>query len=559
MFYTICGGEKIMKDKVSKTAPVQAATNETGNKSIIGQFSGKCCDTNVVNSNGMFLGEKLFKNVIESQEYKDAIANRWYIGYLGHPSDEMGIDPQFNDLNMCIIMTSMKIESNGDIYGEFDLIDTPVGRIVKTLIDAGVKFGISIRGAGDVDEANGGEVNPDTFIFRGFDLVRFPAYSDCIPTFTEIAASTDIEKQQKYKAVCASIKTNIQDITSAETLTALQENFNEHSDEYKLLEERKSELIGDASDEEVLEECTECEDKDLVIEVLQKKLAAMTKLYLEQFNANHELSKANDQLLIENSTMLKASNRKFESFKKLMSSQTSRLTASLDKTSDKLELVTAANNRLKNTMHDKVLANQKLEDENKKLVKANTELKSDNQRLIKANSALRTDNKQLVKANTDLESVNHKINSKLDTEVQNNLIYKRRIDANVQKLDKNAKTISDLNAKYKTVMAGKTSYDQKISDLESKIDALNQEIESNTKTIEEYQQAYANLCANTIGTHLSNIPVTASTSVQELQEYIYGSTNTSDVAVAPVIESPEVIDIDIDDNSEYSSSNVVIV
>jgi chromosome segregation ATPase len=257
--------------------------------------------------------------------------------------------------------------------------------------------------------------------------------------------------------------------------------------------------------------------------------------------------------------MLKASNRKFESFKKLMSSQTSRLTASLDKTSDKLELVTAANDRLKNTMHDKVLANQKLEDENKKLVKANTELKSDNQRLIKANSALRTDNKQLVKANTDLESVNHKINSKLDTEVQNNLIYKRRIDANVQKLDKNAKTISDLNTKYKTVMAGKTNYDQKISDLESKVDTLSRDLESSTKLIEEYQQAYANLCANTIGTHLSNIPVTASTSVQELQEYIYGSTNTSDVAVAPVIESPEVIDIDIDDNSEYSSSNVVIV
>ena len=45
----------------------------------------------------------------------------------------------------------MELRDNDEIYGTFDLIDTPVGRIVKSFIDAGVEWGISIRGAGDVD------------------------------------------------------------------------------------------------------------------------------------------------------------------------------------------------------------------------------------------------------------------------------------------------------------------------------------------------------------------------------------------------------------------------
>ena len=48
---------------------------------------------------------------------------------------------------------------------QFDLIDTPVGRIVKTFQDAGVTFGISVRGAGDIINNS---VDPDTFVFIVF-------------------------------------------------------------------------------------------------------------------------------------------------------------------------------------------------------------------------------------------------------------------------------------------------------------------------------------------------------------------------------------------------------
>ena len=41
--------------------------------SILGTFTGKCCDTNVFNNNNMHLSDELFTNVIESDEYKRAM------------------------------------------------------------------------------------------------------------------------------------------------------------------------------------------------------------------------------------------------------------------------------------------------------------------------------------------------------------------------------------------------------------------------------------------------------------------------------------------------------
>ena len=215
------------------------------NTSVIGTFTGKCCDANVVNNNDMHLGRDLFENLLNSEDYKMAMETHHYIGFLGHPEN-----PDCQDFeHACIVMKDLRILDNGEIEGDFDLIDTPVGRIVKSFIDAGVNFGISIRGLGDVD--GNGEVDPEGFIFRGFDLVTFPAYDDCIPEFKAIAASTDTKRKAAFKKVCAAINANIKDISSSETLEFIQDQFNEGTDEFNIIQNRLDELAcPDVSEEE---------------------------------------------------------------------------------------------------------------------------------------------------------------------------------------------------------------------------------------------------------------------------------------------------------------------
>ena len=97
------------KRAIKSNIIAEATTNNT----ILGTFTGKCCDAAVVNNNDMKLDRELFEKLIKSEEYKDAMEHRYYIGFLGHPED-----PNCQDFkDGCIVMTSMEIKDNDEIYG----------------------------------------------------------------------------------------------------------------------------------------------------------------------------------------------------------------------------------------------------------------------------------------------------------------------------------------------------------------------------------------------------------------------------------------------------------
>lgn len=266
---------------------------------ILGTFEGECADANITNLNGLDITREVWENVFESDEYKKAIELGHLIGFLGHPED-----PACQDFeHACIVMTSGRIDSNGKVYGSFNLVDTPVGRIVKSFIDAGVTFGISVRGAGDIINNS---VDPDTFIFRGFDLVTFPAYPESIPTFTPVAASSDAAQQQKYKNVCAAVHNNIEQISSVQTIELMKTCVAAQSDPYKELEQRQDQL--EAAHDPVL---------------LAKKLDAMTNMYIE---ATEKLRRTNRALMTQSKSFERRSNR----IKQIMSSEFRAFEAKLD-------------------------------------------------------------------------------------------------------------------------------------------------------------------------------------------------------------------------------------
>lgn len=270
--------------------------------SIIGTYSGEVLDARITNKNGLDITDEVIQTVLESDDYKQGIENGWFIGFLGHPEDPNCMDFR----NGCIVMTAMSIDDIGKVYGEFNLINTPVGQIVKAFIDAGVKFGISIRGAGDIIDNT---VNPESFVFRGFDLVSFPAYPESIPEFTAIAASTNPEDRKKYQSICNVVKDNVQSITSCTTIDALQSQFAKQSDTYKLLETQKEKLTASTDVSEP------------VIDMDAQRVQALTALCADLMNATKELTKQNDALKRENAKDAVTANRKIDTLKRITSSQ----------------------------------------------------------------------------------------------------------------------------------------------------------------------------------------------------------------------------------------------
>ncbi len=94
-------------------------------------------------------------------------------GELDHPAERLETLQE----RAAIITTKLEMNNkDGLVMGEADILDTPFGRILKTFIDAGVKVGISSRGAGEETIKEGvNQIVPDTFYLETFDIVSMPA------------------------------------------------------------------------------------------------------------------------------------------------------------------------------------------------------------------------------------------------------------------------------------------------------------------------------------------------------------------------------------------------
>lgn len=419
---------------------------EKFNNHIIGQFEGECADSNITNLNGLDITKPVWENVFSSEEFEKGIDMGWYLGFLGHPDDVNCMDFR----NACIVMTEGHIDDNGKVYGKFNLIDTPVGRTVKTFIDAGVTFGISVRGAGDIVNNS---VDPDTFVFRGFDLVSFPAFPESIPTFTAVAASSDVESQKKYKAICAAVKENLPSIDSCEAIDILQCQFAEQSDEYKALEDRKREIRGSNSTDD---DVSKCDDVDIT----KDKVESMTKLYLEQVEANNRLKNEN-QILSS-----KLASNEIEARRKI--SSISRITA----------------DQIKSATDEKAAAEKRC--------------------------------KQLVAASIRMKDT-------ISQERSNNLKYLQKISESKNIVDSKDSLISSLKARLNETVTASANVERRTSNLDEQLKKSKAEIIACKKMLKDYQDAYAELYSQAVGADLQKVKVTASTSVSSLRSAITSS------------------------------------
>ena len=124
----------------------------------------------ITNKNGrMYRIETLER---EMKRYNDQYVakNRAY-GELGHPSG-----PTLNLERACIMFKSLRREGN-NIVGRAKVLDTPMGNIVKGLINEGANLGISSRGMGSVKEGKDGvmEVQDDYYLATAGDIVADPS------------------------------------------------------------------------------------------------------------------------------------------------------------------------------------------------------------------------------------------------------------------------------------------------------------------------------------------------------------------------------------------------
>ena len=78
------------------------------------------------------------------------------------------------------------------VYGKIEVLDTPSGRILKDLISAGVKLGISSRGLGSLKKKDGKNFVQDDFQLICFDMVSDPSTPNAFMNLTEARERSNI-------------------------------------------------------------------------------------------------------------------------------------------------------------------------------------------------------------------------------------------------------------------------------------------------------------------------------------------------------------------------------
>ena len=96
------------------------------------------------------------------------------LGEVDHPE---GLNINLDRVSHMI--TEMWMEGDNG-YGKLKILPTPMGSLVKTMLENGVKLGVSSRGSGNVSESGNGEVSD--FEIITVDVVAQPSAPGAYPT-----------------------------------------------------------------------------------------------------------------------------------------------------------------------------------------------------------------------------------------------------------------------------------------------------------------------------------------------------------------------------------------
>lgn len=148
---------------------VISESTEDGKKNVF--IEGIFMQAEQQNRNGRIYEKNiLFK---EADRYnKEYVEKNRAMGELGHPNG-----PTLNLERVSHNITDLKFEGN-NVVGRARILDTPYGKIVKSLINDGVKLGVSTRGMGTLEEKNGVKYVKEDFMLTAVDIVADPSAPD---------------------------------------------------------------------------------------------------------------------------------------------------------------------------------------------------------------------------------------------------------------------------------------------------------------------------------------------------------------------------------------------
>ena len=159
---------KLITEEIEQAEYIVEETNGKKNYAIKGIFM----QSDIKNKNGRMYPKEILQREVVRYNREFINKNRAF-GELGHPDG-----PTVN-LERVSYMIKALYPEGYNFIGEARVLDTPYGKIVKSLIDEGARLGVSSRGMGTLSNSQGANVvNNDFYLATAADIVADPSAPD---------------------------------------------------------------------------------------------------------------------------------------------------------------------------------------------------------------------------------------------------------------------------------------------------------------------------------------------------------------------------------------------
>ena len=122
---------------------------------------------NTLNQNGRIYPQSILEREIVN--YQKLIQENRALGECDHPESSV-----VELKNVSHIVREAKMQGD-HVYGVIEILDTPSGKIIQSLIESGVTLGISSRGVGSTKRQGDTQIVQDDFQLICFDMVSEPS------------------------------------------------------------------------------------------------------------------------------------------------------------------------------------------------------------------------------------------------------------------------------------------------------------------------------------------------------------------------------------------------
>jgi hypothetical protein len=157
---------KLIAEYIENDLEVITEKKENGDKSYA--IEGVFAQAEQKNRNGRIYPRAIMEKAVDKYVVEQ-VSQKRAVGELNHPEG-----PTVNLDKVSHLITDLRFEGN-DVVGRASILDTPNGKIVKGLLDGGVRLGVSTRGMGSLENRGGTMYVKDDFILNTVDIVQDPS------------------------------------------------------------------------------------------------------------------------------------------------------------------------------------------------------------------------------------------------------------------------------------------------------------------------------------------------------------------------------------------------